>query len=273
MQCFQHEIKVGNTSVPLTCYLPDAAPRTYFKDNRPAVVVLPGGGYGMTYPGEGEPIALAYLARGFCSFVLDYSVYPARFPRALLEALEAIRFVREHAKEYGIDPCKIAICGFSAGGHLAACTGTLWNHTCLSSYLENDRAIYRPDVMILAYPVINVSSHKGSYLNLFSQKEEELTSELENLLNLENQVSSKTPPTFLWHTTTDSTVPSVASLEFAMALAKKKISYEIRIWNGDRHGTGLGTYVTEPKSAPLAPHACAAWVDDSVDFFFKNTQK
>ena len=270
MQYFKHEIQVGKETVMLSCYLPDAAPRTYFPDNRPAMIVLPGGGYGMTYPGEGEPIALEYLARGFCSFVLDYSVYPARFPQALVEALEAIRFVRENAKKFGVNPNKIAICGFSAGGHLAACTGTLWNNTCLDEYLDDDREVYRPNAMFLAYPVINVASHKGSFLNLFSQREEELTPEMQNLLNLENQVSKATPPTFLWHTVFDSTVPAKASLEFALALAEQKIPYEIRIWTGDRHGTGLGNYVTEPKTSPLAPHSCANWVQDSVDFFFKN---
>lgn len=270
MQCFKHEIKIGECSVPLTCYLPDAAPRTYFPNNRPAVIVLPGGGYEMTYPGEGEPIALSYVAQGFCGFVLDYSVYPARFPQALLEALTAIRFVREHANEYGIDPAKIAICGFSAGGHLAACTGTLWNNACLDGYLQEDRKIYRPDAMILAYPVINVASHKGSFLNLFSRREEELTAEILNLLNLENQVSKETPPTFLWHTTADSVVPAKASLEFSLALAQNKIPYEIRIWSGNLHGTGLGNHVTEPRTAPLAPHACADWLDDSVEFLFKN---
>lgn len=269
MQYFKHEIRVGECSVSLTCYLPDAAPRTYFPDNRPAIIVLPGGGYGVTYPGEGEPIALAYLARGFCAFVLDYSVYPARFPQALVETLTAIRFVREHAKEYGIDPSKIAICGFSAGGHLAACAGTLWNNSCLNVYLENDRAIYRPNAMFLAYPVINVASHKGSYLNLFSQREDELTPEVQHLLNLENQVTKETPPTFLLHTASDSTVPAKASLEFALALSQKNIPYEIRIWSGDRHGTGLGNYVTEPKCEPLMPHPCADWVEDSVKFFFK----
>ena len=270
MQYFKHEIKVGEYSVPLSCYLPDAAPRTYFPNNRPAVIVLPGGGYGMTYPGEGEPIALAYLARGFCAFVLDYSVYPARFPQALVETLTAIRFVRENTKEYGIDPNRIAICGFSAGGHLAACAGTLWNHNCLDTYLDAERSAYRPNTMFLAYPVINVASHKGSYLNLFSQNEEELTKEMQELLNLENQVSDKTPPTFLWHTTSDSTVPAKASLDFALALAEKKIPYEVRIWSGDRHGTGLGNYVTEPKSEPLTPHPCSDWVEDSVKFLFKN---
>ncbi len=269
MQCFKHEIKVGEYSVPLSCYLPDAAPRTYYPNNRPAVIVLPGGGYGMTYPGEGEPIALSYVAHGFCGFVLDYSIYPARFPQALLEALEAVRFVREHASEYGIDPQKIAVCGFSAGGHLAACTGTLWNHACLEEYLDQNREMYRPNAMFLAYPVINVASHKGSYLNLFSQREEDLTKEMQDLLNLENQVTKGTPPTFLWHTNADSVVPAKASLQFALALAEKKIPYEIRVWTGDRHGTGLGNYVTEPKHAPLEDHACAAWVKDSVDFFFK----
>ncbi len=269
MKFFKHDIVVGEYKVPLSCYLPDAAPRTCFPSNRPAVIVLPGGGYEVTYPGEGEPIALAYVGRGFCSFVLDYSVYPARFPQALVEALEAIRFVRENAKNFGIDPAKIAICGFSAGGHLAACTGTLWNHACLNEYLDADREQYRPNAMFLAYPVINVASHKGSYLNLFSQHEEDLTIEMQDLLNLEKQVSERTPPTFLWHTTKDSTVPAKASLDFATALADKKVPYEIRIWSGDRHGTGLGNYVTEPKSAPLQPHPCSAWVEDSVNFFFQ----
>ncbi len=269
MQYFKHEIKVGEYSVPLACYLPDAAPRTYYPDNRPAVIVLPGGGYGMTYPGEGEPIALSYVANGFCAFVLDYSVFPARFPQALVETLTAIRFVRENAKEYGIDLAKIAVCGFSAGGHLAACAGTLWNNACLDEYLDVDRAIYRPNALFLAYPVINLASHKGSFLNLFSQREEELTPEVQELLNLENQVSKETPPTFIWHTTSDSTVPAKASLEFALALANKKIPYEIRIWTGDRHGSGLGNHITEPKCEPLAPHPCSAWVEDSVKFFFK----
>ena len=269
MQYFKHEIKVGEYSVPLACYLPDAAPRTYYPDNRPAVIVLPGGGYGMTYPGEGEPIALSYVANGFCAFVLDYSVFPARFPQALVETLTAIRFVRENAKKYGIDPAKIAVCGFSAGGHLAACAGTLWNNACLDEYLDVDRTIYRPNALFLAYPVINLASHKGSFLNLFSQREEELTHEVQELLNLENKVSKETPPTFLWHTTSDSTVPGKASLEFALALANKKIPYEIRIWTGDRHGCGLGNHITEPKCEPLAPHPCSAWVEDSVKFFFK----
>lgn len=270
MQYFKQDIVVGEYSAVLSCYLPDAAPRTYFPNNRPAIIVLPGGGYGMTYPGEGEPIALAYLARGFCAFVLDYSVYPARFPQALVETLKAVRFVREHAAEYGIDSTKIAICGFSAGGHLAACAGTLWNHPCLNEYLDDNRTIYRPNAMFLAYPVINVASHKGSFLNLFSQREEEVTPEVQNLLNLENQVTKETPPTFLWHTRSDSTVPAKASLDFAVALAEKRVPYELRIWSGDRHGTGLGNYVTEPKSLPLDPHPCSAWVEESVDFFFKN---
>ena len=269
MQLIHETIQVGEYEAPLTCYIPDAAPRTYFKKDRPAVIVLPGGGYGMTYPGEGEPIALAYVAQGFCAFVLDYSVYPARFPQALLESLTAIKFVREHSAEYGIHPNKIAVCGFSAGGHLAACTGTLWNHACLKNDLGEDRSIYRPNALVLAYPVINIASHKGSYLNLFSQNEGELTPTIQELLNLENQVSKATPPTFLWHTTSDSTVPAKASLEFALALAKEKIPYEIRIWTGDRHGTGLGNYVTEPKSEPLAPHPCASWMQDSVNFLLR----
>mgnify|MGYP003307948759 CR=1 FL=1 len=237
---------------------------------RPAVVIAPGGGYTHVSKREGEPIALSFLEKGFQAFILTYVCSPeARYPEQLIELASAVDYVRKHADEYSVNPNEVFVIGFSAGGHLAACTGTLWSHACLEEYLDQNREIYRPNAMFLAYPVINVASHKGSYLNLFSQREEDLTKEMQDLLNLENQVTKGTPPTFLWHTTADSVVPAKASLQFALALAEKKIPYEIRVWTGDRHGTGLGNYVTEPKHAPLEDHACAAWVKDSVDFFFK----
>ena len=124
MQFFVHNIEVNDRSVELRCYIPEAAPHAKFQTNRPAVIVLPGGAYSGLYGGEAEPIALKYLAQGVCSFVLYYSVKPARFPQALLEGLKAIRYVREHAEEFGIDPARIAVCGFSAGGHLAGKLGT-----------------------------------------------------------------------------------------------------------------------------------------------------
>ena len=269
MKFFTHEIKVGESIVPLRAYIPDGAPHGFFKGNRPAVVVFPGGGYSFTYGGEAEPIALAFVAAGFCAFVLDYSVYPARFPQALLEGLTSVRFVRENAEKYEIDPNRISVCGFSAGGHLAACTGTLWNHDCLNGLLEGDRTLYRPNTLILSYPVIN-PLHRGSFLNLFSKNESELTNEVIDLLSLERQVSSDTPPTFLWHTSDDTCVPVESSLAFAMALAKNKIPFEMRIWENGGHGCCLGTYVTKEAHRIEAPMDCHTWVEDSIRFLLRH---
>ncbi len=269
MQFFKHEIKVGEESVPLRAYIPDGAPHGFFRGNRPAMVVFPGGGYTITYGGEAEPIALAYLSAGFCTFVLDYSVYPARFPQALLEGLCAIRFVRDHSEEYGIDPNRISVCGFSAGGHLAACTGTLWNHECLEGLLDGERTLYRPNSMVLSYPVINLL-HRGSFLNLFSHNEDELTEDVIDLLSLERRVSQDTPPTFLWHNTDDNCVPVESALVFGLALTRNKIPFEMRIWESGGHGCCLGTYVTKTEHAIEKPLDCHVWVDESVKFLLRH---
>ena len=269
MQFFQHDIKVGDACVPLRAYIPDGAPHGFFQGNRPAMIVFPGGGYGITYGGEAEPIALAYVAAGFCAFVLDYSVYPARFPQALLEALTSIRFVRDHAKEYGIDPDRISVCGFSAGGHLAACTGTLWNHACLDGMLEGERTLYRPNTMVLSYPVIN-SLHRGSFLNLFDKNEDALTEEVIELLSLERQVTKDTPPAFLWHNSDDRGVPAECSLVFALALGRLQIPYELRVWENGGHGCCLGSYVTKEAHKIDSPLDCHVWVEESVRFLLRH---
>ncbi len=261
-----HQITVEGTSVPLRAYIPIAAPKARFQNNRPAVIVFPGGGYAITYEGEAEPIALAYAALGFCTFVLNYSVYPARFPQSLLEGLSAVRFVREHAEEYGIDPCRISVCGFSAGGHLAASVGTLWDHECIEGRLEGDCAQYRPDSMVLCYPVINVA-HRDSLLNLFSKNEHELTPEIIELLALENRVKENTPPAFIWHNADDAGVPCECSLAFATALHRAKVPFELRIWGEGGHGVCLGTPVTHSEEATLD---CASWVSESAAFLLKH---
>ena len=268
MQFVKHEIQVRGETVPLREYIPDPTPRGHFQTNRPAIIIFPGGGYGMTYEGEGEPIALSFLSHGFCAFVLNYSVYPARFPQSLLEGLSAVRFVREHAEEYGIDPNRISVCGFSAGGHLAASVGTLWKHSCINGLIEGDRRLYRPDSMVLSYPVINVL-HRGSFLNLFSQNEEELTSEVIELLSLENRVDEDTPPAFLWHNSDDFGVPSECSLVFATALNRHKVPFEMRIWERGGHGTCLGNYITQTME-PEHAMECEPWVNEAVKFLLKH---
>ena len=269
MEFLNHEIKHGGFEAPLRCYIPTGAPHAFFKEYRPAIIVLPGGGYSHTYEGEAEPIALKYVGAGFCAFVLNYSVYPAKFPQALTEALMAVRYVRENAKEFRIDPDRIYVCGFSAGGHLAACTGTLWNHACLDGHLEDSREVYRPNGLILAYPVIT-PLHRGSYLNLFNRDEAALTDEVIDLLSLHNQVTDATPPTFVWHNSDDAGVPVECSLLFGLALHRNRIPFEMRIWENGGHGVCLGNYVTKEHHKIEAPLDCSVWVDESVRFLLRH---
>jgi len=235
---------------------------------RPAVIVLPGGAYRGTAQHEGEPIALQYVAAGACAFVLDYSVCPKRFPPSLLEAFAAISYVREHAEEFSILPQSIFICGFSAGGHLAACTGTLWNHSCMDGLLEKDRTWYRPDGMILCYPVIGDRFHHNSMLNLFEKNEEELTEERLEMLALERQVDAQTPPTFLWHNFGDASVPCEASLCFSSALYKNGVPCECHLYSEGKHGCGLGNYLTG-KNEYGHGMVCESWMKLSIDFVYR----
>lgn len=204
---------------------------------RPAVIVCPGGGYGMRSLREAEPIALQFLAAGFQAFVLDYCVSPIRYPESLKDASEAIKIVRQNAEEWGIDPNKIVVCGFSAGGHLAASIGTLWNSEPAVK-CENEEN--KPNALILSYPVIvwGDKAHKDSFYNLMGDG---LSEEEYNKLSLEKRVSKDTPQTFLWHTFADNCVPVENSLEFARALCEHKIPLEMHIYPHCGHGASLAT--------------------------------
>lgn len=147
---------------------------TYFLDNsiemninrkRPVVVICPGGGYTMTSDREAEPIAMQYLAKGYHSVILRYSVEPARYPLALLQLAKSVAFLRENAAEFHIDTNKIVIQGFSAGGHLAASLGVFWKKNFIAETLGIDSEMVKPNGMILSYPVITSGefAHTGSF--------------------------------------------------------------------------------------------------------------
>lgn len=268
MQAFKHEIKVNDKCVPLSCYIPDAAPHANFQTNRPAVIVLPGGAYRGLYGGEAEPIALRYVGHGTCAFVLHYSVFPAVFPQALLEVLTAIRYVRENAETFGIDVDRIAICGFSAGGHLACSTGVFWNHSCIDGMLEGDRTLYRPNKMILCYPVTTYESHHGSYKNLLRGGGEEMTEERIAMVSVEQHVSEDTPPAYIWHNYDDKGVSVGETFLFAKALHEHAVPVEMRIYPTGGHGTCLGNYITKGRAFG-DDQPCAGWVEDTLPFLFR----
>ena len=164
--------------------------------------------------------------------------------RPLIQAALAIRHVREHAEEYGIDPKRILIIGFSAGGHLAASAGILWNSPIVRDALgitEENEGINRPDGMILCYPVITALEyrHKGSFRNLLGTGAEEPSEEARRTWSLELHVDETTPPAFLWHTVNDGGVPVQNSLLLGEALSRVGIPYEMHLFPDGRHGLGL----------------------------------
>ena len=279
MQYFEEKIELNGFSVSLFGYVP-VNPRNIsaYLDRRPAVIVLPGGGYSGLANHEGEPIALRLAAQGICSFVLMYSVKPsgAVFPQALCEALTAVKFVRDHAQEYGIDPNNISTLGFSAGGHLCACTGTLWDHPCLDGYLEGNRQAYRPDKIVPCYPVISSDAtfgHKGSFVNLLGRSSyEDITEEEHRLLSLENQVREGSSPAFLWTTFEDTCVPPLNAIAFASAYIRCKIPCELYMYPHGYHGIGLGDHMGTDRLYGDGYEA-QEWMEKTVRFIYDEKMK
>lgn len=220
---------------------------------RGAVVICPGGGYSGCSPREAEPIAMRFCAAGFQAFVLDYSVYPAKYPEALRDLSEAMKIIRKNADEWDVDTDKIAVCGFSAGGHLAASLSTLWNS---EEAIKCENGENRPNASILCYPVIlwGDKAHKGSFFNLLG---ENLSDEEYSRLSLEKRVSADTPPTFLWHTVSDEAVPVENSLSYAAELKKNDIPFEMHIYPYGNHGLSLANLEVGDT---VDPHV-GTWID------------
>jgi acetyl esterase/lipase len=228
----------------ITVHLP--APRIA---NGCAVVICPGGGYqhlAMSY--EGHDVAEWFNTFGVAGFVLKYRLAPDyHHPSPLLDVQRAIRLVREKAGDWHIDPHRVGVMGFSAGGHLASTAETHFDAGTADASDPIDHQSSRPDFAILAYPVITMTDkfgHGGSKKNLLGPNPEKGLAE--NLSN-ESQVTAQTPPTFLFHTAEDSAVPVENSVEFFLALRKAGVPAEMHVYEKGRHGLGLGT--RDPKIA------------------------
>ncbi len=201
------------------------------------VLILPGGGYGVVAKSEGEPVALAFLGAGVQAFVLEYSVAPACWPQQFMEAAAAMAYLRQHAQQYGIAPDRIAVCGFSAGGHLAGCMANLWDHSLIKECLGLTAQQVRPDAAILSYPVITMGQWGSDMTrgNLFAG------APVAEETWLEKSVTDQNPPTFLWATWTDGSVPVENTLLYANALRAHGVSFEMHIFNEGPHAMGLAT--------------------------------
>lgn len=206
----------------------------------PAVVVCPGGAYAMVSEREADPVALAFFARGYNVFVLTYSVGEnAGDFRPLQELSETVRTIRSH-KEWRVDPEHIAVCGFSAGGHLACSLGTMWNDPKLLKAYNNHGGENRPDAMILSYPVVTADefAHVESIENVSGCKQ---GTPGYGYFSLDRHVSGDTCPAFLWHTAEDNCVPVENSLKLAAALSREKVPFELHVFPKGGHGMSVCT--------------------------------
>ena len=190
----------------LECHVPKIYDETG-KRKRRAVLICPGGGYDYCSEREAAPVAYRFLGAGFAAFILRYSCVDKKFPTALLECAASVKYIRENAERFDIDPDKIAVIGFSAGGHLAACMANLWNSSLLSDTLECDPQTLKVNASVLCYPVIlsdPALTHEGSIANLICHKHDP---ELREFLSMDKRVGPQTPPTFIWHCADDGCVP------------------------------------------------------------------
>lgn len=255
------EIKIGSCGATLTAYIADEKRRV-----RDAMLVIPGGGYAEVCDDrEGEPIALAFLARGMNAFVLKYIVPPKDKYQPLYEASLAVQHIKENAEAYCINASRVFAVGFSAGGHLCATLGTMW----LDDELNSRRGIKPGENklcgMVLCYPLISSDerfTHVGCFDKLLG--EERNDESLKKAFSLEKRVNKNTCPAFIVHTAEDAVVPIKNSLAMASALAENGVMFELHVYPKGPHGMALATENTECGNPAWVDSQYARWVDDVI---------
>ena len=254
-------LRPENPAVTLTTYVSTDTPEM---KPRKAMLVLPGGGYSGCAPHEGEKIALNYLAAGINAFVLNYSTKgnnpDMRYPMPLVDASNAMKHIKDNAKRYNIDPEKVFVIGFSAGGHLASTLGTIWHRDEVYAAAQPMEYGYnKPAGMILSYAVIDPDSHYGSFVNLLGEdpSDEELKYVSSNL-----NVDERTCPAFLWHTSDDSCVNVEGALKMAIALKKQNIQFEMHVYPHGQHGLGVPDGNGTSDNMPNV----TTWMKHSIDW-------
>lgn len=225
------------------------------------MLVVPGGGYNHVSPREGDPVALQFAAAGYHTAVLEYSVGDAAADfQPLRQISQAIGLVRTHAAAWGVEPEKIAVCGFSAGGHLALSSAVL------TLPGAEGAAQPRPNAVVLGYPVISAGAyaHRGSFEQLAASQDPAA----QQVFSLEDKITPEVPPVFVWHTMEDQTVPVENTLLLTAAPAQSGCACEVHLFQKGVHGTSISTAEVGADSAhrrhwlPLA----LEWLADTLDF-------
>ena len=241
---------------------------------RPMVIVVPGGAYAFCSSREAEAIALKFLAEGIHAAVLRYSVAPNRYPVAALELAWCIQYCRAHAAEWHVDPNAISVCGFSAGGHLAGTLGTLWNEPVFSQALDSSVS-WKPDSQLLCYSVLTLGefTHEMSRYYLLGEPSDP-ANQLDRVeaLSLEKRVSADTPPTFLWHTAEDGSVPVENSLMYAAACRRNNVPFELHVFEHGGHGISTCQEITSNMEGQIVPDN-TVWVPMAIRFVLRHWTK
>ena len=268
-------LKEDNPNITLDTYIRD--PLDYVGP-RPAIIICPGGGYGFLSPNEGEPAALRFVSMGYNAFVLHYTTQcntPSEqlsWPEPLYDLAAAVLCIREHAEEWNVDPAQIAVCGFSAGGHLTGSYASLWNSPVLQDRFGRPAEDFKINAVVLVYPVTDfmigpcivdwrqmwsVDSPVESFNRFMYGKEEPAR---EDLISKSTPylVNESTVPVFIAHAQDDSMVKVEGSLHLAEALRKHGIPFELHIFEKGNHGFALADESTAGFSFDLNP-VVAEW--------------
>ncbi len=267
-------VKQGKYSpATMDAFLLEAADAQLPESGFPALIICPGGGYAYTSEREGKPVAKKFNSLGFSTFVLNYHTAPFEYPTALCELAAAVRQVRDNAEEWNLDPERIAIAGFSAGGHLAACLSTGYKKSWLLGALEAEPEDIMPNACVLSYPVITTSEfgHQGSFENLLgihseADKAKRYKQDLLELVSLEKYVTEDVPPTFLWHTYEDASVPVENSLLYLAELTRAGVLAEFHMFPFGNHGLALATEETSNGDEKYIKEECACWPEMAARF-------
>ena len=234
---------------------------------RKAILVIPGGGYGMVCSDrEGEPIAMAFMPYGYNAFVLHYSVKKDPFPSHLIQASKAMKYIKDNAERFNINTEKVFVVGFSAGGHLAATLGTMWNKKEIYEEVDMPKGYNKPAGMMLVYPVISGGeiSHANSFRNLLCTQEP--TEEQLQSVSIENFIDENSSPAYIIHTSNDNVVDVRNSLVLADRLAAQKIKFELHIYPDAPHGIALANEITKCGNEKWCDSSMAEWVKNAVSW-------
>jgi len=266
MTCETIYLRPDDKDVRLETYVSKKSGDMWWTPPRPCMLILPGGAYYFLAEREAEPAAKAFLAEGFNCFVLYYSLgEKAEFPRPLQDVSLAIAYLKKNCKKYNIDPERIFVLGFSAGGHLAAAAGTMWNRE-FAAFEGMEPGENRPAGMVLCYPVATLGKYTHEFSRSMVMGTANATAAQSEIYSPEKQVDADTVPAFIWHTADDEDVNVKNSLLMASSLIEKGIPTELHIYPHGHHGISVATREIEcGNPTNVDPHV-ASWVRDCIGF-------